>query len=161
MILKWNVSRSFWVGILIIFVILFLSICSARAENETFIPPSGEGTCYFTFNEQEARDIVMLNDQLNQCRGLATSEGFLVDEFNNKIILMESAQKNLESAILNCEKASEALKRIVEAQKAEQSLRMEKCLKDIEAAKPKLKDKVTWFGTGGVVGILIGMFLAL
>jgi len=160
LILRWNVNKSFWIGILIIFAILCLSICSARAENE-IIPPSGEGACYFTFNEQEARDIVMLNDQLNQCRGLATSEGFLIDEYNNKVLLMDEVQKNLESAILNCEKASEALKRIIEAQKAEQSLRMEKCLKDIEAAKPKLKDKLTWFGTGGVVGILIGMFLAL
>ena len=85
----------------------------------------------------------------------------MVDEYNNKILLMEAAQKNLESAILNCEKASEALKRIIEAQKAEQSLRMEKCLKDIEAAKPKLKDKATWFGAGGVFGLIIGVVLML
>jgi len=145
----WTVNKSFWVGLFLILCFLLLLVCTAKAE----------GICSYTFNEQEAKDIVMLYDQLNQCRGLATSEGFLVDEFNNKILLMDEVQKNLESAILNCEKASEALKRIVEAQKAEQSLRMEKCLKDIEAVKPKLKDKATWFGTGWLFGLIVGALL--
>lgn len=155
MTLKWNVNKSFWIGILLIFLMLFVFICSARAEVEA-IPG---GMCYYTFDEEQAKRIVVIYDQLQQCRGLATSEGYLVDEFDNKILMLEESQKMLNVAIANCEMANRNLKQIVEFSKEEQELRMKKCLEDIEAAKPKLRDKATWFGTGGLFGLLIGALL--
>ena len=149
MTLKWTVNKSFWIGILITFLSLFILVSLAKAE----------GICSYTFDEEQAKRIVVLYDQLNQCRGLATSEGFLIDEFDNKILLLEDSQKMLNEAIANCEKANDTLKEITEFNKQEQKLRMEKCLKDIEEAKPKLKDKFTWFGTGGLFGLIIGALL--
>lgn len=156
MILKWTVNKSFWVGLLLVLVVLIISICSAKAEEL----PAG-AMCYYTFDEPEAKRIVALYEQLNQCRGLATSEGFLAEEFDNKVKLLEESQQMLNEALTNCEKANGNLKSIIEITNAESKLRMAQCLQDIEAASPKFKDKFTWYGSGVVSGLLLFLLLGL
>lgn len=137
-------------GILALGVLLSVMCQPAKAEN----------MCTYTFNQEQTNTITISLDELQECRGMATSLNAIVEKQDEKISDLTLANEKYKEAMEAQKTTITTLQKISEEKESIRALEKTQCDKKIEEAKPKLKDKATWF-SGGVLTTILTAVIAI
>jgi hypothetical protein len=124
-------------------------------------PVKAEDICTYTFSQEQTSTITMCMEELQQCRGLATSLNAITEKQDEKISDLTMANTKYKEAVDAQDKAIEALKQVSLEKDNLRTMEKQQCDKKIEEAKPKLKDKAVWFSAGVLTTIITAVVAIL